>query len=99
MTECDTSSPDLWTDAPNLDSTGQVVSGLLPNTDYTCFASATYVKDGITTYTCATAEASDNDDVVLLPPAPPTTISVYNGLPPSSSIVVSATAPTGNGNA
>ena len=99
VTECDTSSPDLWTDAPNLYTTGQVVSGLLPNTDYTCFASATYVKDGVTTYTCAAAEASENDDVVLLPPAPPTTISVDNGLPPSSSIVVSATAPTGNGNA
>jgi len=95
VTECDTSSPDLWTDAPNLYTTGQVVSGLLPNTDYTCFASATYVKDGITTYTCAAAEVSENDDVVLLPPTPPGMPTVTSGSEVTSEIVVAAAQPTG----
>ena len=36
VTECDTSSPALWTDAPNLLTDGQVVDGLTPNTLYSC---------------------------------------------------------------
>ena len=95
VTECDTSSPDLWTDAPFLYTEGQVVSGLLPNTDYTCFASATYVKDGVTTYTCAAAEVSENDDVVLLPPTPPGMPTVTSGSEVTSEIVVAAAQPTG----
>ena len=97
-TECDTSSPDLWTDAPDLYGSGQIVSGLSPNTDYTCFASATYVENGVTQYACAEAEYQANDYVVPTLPGPPRTVEISN--PTYQSLNVAAALPDpANGNA
>jgi hypothetical protein len=92
VTGCDKSDPTLWFDAPNLYTSGKVIQNLTPNTYFTCFAAATYVKDGVKQYECAAAEPAE----LLMPPLPPSTPTVAEGPAKGSEIVVTSNPPSAN---
>ena len=94
-TECDTSDPSLWTAAPNLYTTGQVLNGFTPNTYYTCFIAATYVENGVKEYVCAIADPN----VVLMPPLPPTKPNVAAGPNAGTQIDVTSSEAPNQGDA
>jgi hypothetical protein len=73
-TECNTTSPDLWTDAPTFLTTGQIVDGLTPNEEYACFAAATYELNGEKQYVCTASSPPSSDTTPINPPGTPTVV-------------------------
>jgi hypothetical protein len=82
-TACDPSQP--LVDGDDLFTTGTVVTGLIPNTDYECFVVALF--DGE-----ARCTSADTTDVVPTLPNPPTDVTVSS--PAFESLDVAAVAPT-----
>jgi hypothetical protein len=82
-TACDPSQP--LVDGDDVFTTGTVVTGLIPNTDYECFVVALF--DGE-----AQCTSADTTDVVPTLPNPPTDVTVSS--PAFESLDVAAVAPT-----
>lgn len=85
-TACDLSEP--LVDGDDVFTTGTLVTGLVPNTDYECFVVVLY--DGE-----AQCTSADSTDVVPTLPSPPTSVVVSN--PTFDSLEVTAVAPVNPG--
>ena len=71
---------------------GQVVGSLIPNTNYVCFAAATYEDNGSggTQYACSAPSA------LTATVAPPTVAATRSVISPTTAIRVSGTPPNGD---
>ena len=92
---CDGSDPTLWTATTEATlfppGSGQVVTGLVPNTEYGCFIALSYEEDGSTKYACSEPQTTAVADTMVAAPTA-TSVTVSGTTSPTTELVVSGTA-------